>query len=213
MLNHSSPVVKIKPPGIGAQILVHVSSQGNPFWGYPIFDHHSHVGDLERDAWPVVSFVEMGEVFQALEVFFRLPPEVVEVGQRAGSHRHLQRQQYAGEPSLGSQPSAEAFFFFFLTKLFRVEPWWFFRHWPCFFSHFFGFSRFHPHKSTCGGVSEGGPVSLKSHIVRSLCCTCCFSWHVKLFVCWCAFGIRRMWHKEVALSSNSVDPHHCFGSN
>ena len=31
--------VKIKPPGYGPQILVHVSTyQGKPFWGYPIFD-------------------------------------------------------------------------------------------------------------------------------------------------------------------------------
>ena len=31
--------VKVKPPGIGPQVLVHVSIyQGKPFWGYHIFD-------------------------------------------------------------------------------------------------------------------------------------------------------------------------------
>ena len=31
--------VKLTPPGIGPQVLVHVSIyQGKPFWGYPIFD-------------------------------------------------------------------------------------------------------------------------------------------------------------------------------
>ena len=35
--------IKTKPPG--EQVLVHVSTyQSNPFWGYPIFDNHSHVG-------------------------------------------------------------------------------------------------------------------------------------------------------------------------
>ena len=37
--------VKIKPPGNGPQVLVHVSiyRSGNPFWGDPIFDHHTHL--------------------------------------------------------------------------------------------------------------------------------------------------------------------------
>ena len=35
---------KLKPPGTGPQVLVHVSiCQGHPFWGYPIFDNHSHI--------------------------------------------------------------------------------------------------------------------------------------------------------------------------
>ena len=36
-----------KPPGIGLQVLVHaIIDQGNPFWGYPIFDIQSHIEGL-----------------------------------------------------------------------------------------------------------------------------------------------------------------------
>ena len=40
--------VKIKPPGIGPRVLVHVSTyQGNPFWVYPI-------SDPQPDGFPLV---------------------------------------------------------------------------------------------------------------------------------------------------------------
>ena len=46
---------KIQPPGIGPQSLVHVSIyQGNPFWGHPIFDNHSHLGCREENRNPEV---------------------------------------------------------------------------------------------------------------------------------------------------------------
>ena len=41
-------------PGIGPQVFVHATYQGNPFWGYPIFDSQMGVAQkpcTNMEAW------------------------------------------------------------------------------------------------------------------------------------------------------------------
>ena len=74
--------VKMKPPGNGQQVLVIVSiCRGNPFWGYPFFDHHSHLFSRPSALGKVRQACVPKETRKAIQLFKRgagMPDEAFE---------------------------------------------------------------------------------------------------------------------------------------